>query len=178
MSEQVPSKDQLPWRCFHCDEVCTDHESALEHFGMDRHCIPICKVDRAEYRRMEKRNIEHTLEDTELHRALEAKSAEMITAVRKAEEDGYNKGLADGRGLAPEPAVNPYALAANIHDILCRCLSVVLESRLRRSALCAQTTIPSKEDLTDLAHLTKLRDDIYDVTGLPRPSLTKSGDAT
>lgn len=110
LSHEPPAAPK-EWRCFHCDEVCTDHASALEHFGIDRHCDPICKVDRAEYRRMEKRNIEHTLEDTELHRALEAKSAEMITAVRKAEEEGYNKGLADGRGLAqpPSPALRDVA---------------------------------------------------------------------
>lgn len=85
------------WRCFHCDEVCTDHAAAVEHFGPDRHCDPICKVDRAEYRRMEKRNIEHCLEDTELHRALHAKDAEMQTKVRQAEETGYARGLEDAK---------------------------------------------------------------------------------
>lgn len=99
----TPGADQPQiWRCFHCDEVCTDHATALEHFGIDRHCDPICKVDRAEYRRMEIRHIASVMEETELHLALDAKTAEMIRAVREAEEKGYERGLADGRALGKQ----------------------------------------------------------------------------
>lgn len=121
-STHEPPAEQ--WRCFHCDEVCTDRASALEHFGTDRHCDPICKVDRAEYRRMEKRNIEHTLEDTQLHRALHAKDAEMQTKVRQAEETGYARGLEDAKkhpeelGLARASQPPAHDLRRYVHEQL------------------------------------------------------------
>lgn len=31
----VESPDDIPWRCFHCNELFTDREEAEEHFGPD-----------------------------------------------------------------------------------------------------------------------------------------------
>jgi hypothetical protein len=93
------NSENKSWRCFHCDEVCTDEASAREHFGYLRSCDPICRIDRAEFRRMEKRDIEHSIEDTELHRLIERERADHATKLREAEEAGYARGLADGRAL-------------------------------------------------------------------------------
>lgn len=85
------------WRCFHCTEVFTDADSALEHFGRHQGCEPACTIDIAEYRRMEEKHERSCEEDTELHRALMAKSCEMTRAVQRAEETGYARGLSDAR---------------------------------------------------------------------------------
>lgn len=85
------------WRCFHCDEVFTDRAAAAEHFGPHQYTEPGCKIDIVEYRRMEEINRSHAKEDTELHRALAAKDAQMQTAVRTAEELGYARGLEDAK---------------------------------------------------------------------------------
>lgn len=47
---------EVEWRCFYCDAVFTDTESAALHFGtggMARHDEPACRIDIAKYREME-----------------------------------------------------------------------------------------------------------------------------
>lgn len=84
------------WRCFHCDEVFTDRTAALDHFGPDRLLsTPGCQIDVAEYRRMEEVFRRSVDEDTDLHRQIRSLRSDLDTAVRRAEEDGYAKGLAD-----------------------------------------------------------------------------------
>lgn len=46
---------------------------------------------------MEENHIRHCMEDSDLHRELYAKNAEMAQAVRRAEESGYAKGVADAQ---------------------------------------------------------------------------------
>ena len=82
------------WTCFHCGEVCADAEAARLHFGSSEHQQPGCQIDLAEYRRMEEVNRRHFEEDTELHRALHRMEADHRTALVRAEESGYAKGLA------------------------------------------------------------------------------------
>lgn len=93
----------MSWRCFHCDEVFLDADKAQEHFGYSQYSKPGCLINLAEYRRMERVHRAHCAEDTELLRALAAKDAQMRTAVQRAEEEGYARGMADMRALLEMP---------------------------------------------------------------------------
>jgi hypothetical protein len=90
----------IEWRCFHCDDVFTDPTAARNHFGLTGYDIPACKttpsVD-AELFRLRQLVDSYLKEDTELHRALAAKTSEMEAAVRRAEEVGYARGLEDAK---------------------------------------------------------------------------------
>ena len=97
---------EMQWRCFHCDEVFTDKTAAAEHFGENMFRLPACKVDIAEYRRMERDYMRSIDNDTDKDRAYYRLQTEMQTAVRRAEEEGYAKGLKDA-GLSGEPGGKP-----------------------------------------------------------------------
>jgi hypothetical protein len=105
VAEQPP---RVEWRCFHCDDVFTDRDAALAHFGPHIGSEPACHIDAAKYRQMERTVESYRAEDTELHRELHAKSAEMSGAVRHSEEQGYARGLKDAR--AQPPADSPWVL--------------------------------------------------------------------
>ena len=92
-SEELGSNEPT-WRCFHCDEVFTTVVDAAFHFGYADLEKPACLVDAVELRNMQLELRRHREEDTDLHRALYAKDSEMHQAVRRAEEEGYAKGLA------------------------------------------------------------------------------------
>lgn len=92
----VKVDEQMPWRCFHCDEVFSDATSAAEHFGTSERQQPACQIDVAEYRRMEEINRRHCEEDTDLHRQMYALKCEHQRALLREEEKGYARGLADG----------------------------------------------------------------------------------
>lgn len=87
------------WRCFHCGEVFTDHDSARAHFGSDE--IPACCLNAKEGGIAAKlRQVEHELdryrsEDSDVDRQFYAMRADHAVAVRRAEEDGYGKGVRD-----------------------------------------------------------------------------------
>lgn len=87
------------WRCFHCDEMFTDWIAARNHFGYTpEDGAPSCRTTRgedSELYHMKRRLESYQREDTELHRALHAKDAEMHTKVCQAEEQGYARGLED-----------------------------------------------------------------------------------
>jgi hypothetical protein len=85
------------WRCFHCDAVFTDTKNAELHFGRSEFDTPACHIDIAEYRRMQELCRRYAEEDTDWHRALHAKDAQMLAAIRRAEEEGYAKGLRDAK---------------------------------------------------------------------------------
>lgn len=85
------------WRCFHCDEVCTTAEEAEHHFGRMDGCTPICRVAAETYRKMEREVQLYRSEcdaDTVLFYSLGGKHA---TALREAEQIGYDRGLADAQ---------------------------------------------------------------------------------
>ena len=82
------------WRCFHCDETFTDASSATEHFGASERQNPACQIDIAEYRSMEARMVRYNDEDADIHRQMYGMKNEHQQALRRAEEDGYAKGLA------------------------------------------------------------------------------------
>lgn len=85
----------LSWRCFHCDAVFTDREGARLHFGTTEMQRPACTIDVAEYRRMEEINARHCAEDTDLHRQIYSLENQHAQALRREEEKGYARGLAD-----------------------------------------------------------------------------------
>ena len=83
------------WKCFQCGEVFTDKDKAAEHFGHYQHQQPACTIDVAEYRRMEELHRQYLNEETEKDRAMYSMRAEHATALRRAEEEGYNKGITE-----------------------------------------------------------------------------------
>ena len=90
------------WRCFHCGEAFTKAQAtnAMEHFGPDCSAKPVCLMRlpgennllRA-LRQAHEELHKYRTEDTELHRALHAMSADHDAALRREEEIGFAKGL-------------------------------------------------------------------------------------
>jgi hypothetical protein len=89
----------VKWRCFHCDEVFTDRASAALHFGPRIYSDPACAVDAAKLRDLELQLDAYRQEDTDLHRAMHAMQSAHQVALRREEEKGYARGLADGAGV-------------------------------------------------------------------------------
>lgn len=83
----------MSWRCFHCDESFDDADSAAAHFGTREWHNPACKIDAAEYRRMEAREASYAEEDAEIHRMMRRMESLHQQSLRRAEEAGYAKGL-------------------------------------------------------------------------------------
>jgi hypothetical protein len=85
------------WRCFHCNEVFRSESKAREHFGPTE-CAPTsCQVSPEQLRDLEKQLSAYRNEDTDLHRQIARLESELFTATRKAEEEGYARGLRDSR---------------------------------------------------------------------------------
>lgn len=95
----------LPWRCFHCEEVFTDPAAAALHFGTRLEHQPGCQIDLAEYRRMEALEARYAEEDADVHRAMHRQQSEHQQELRRAEEEGYAKGLAAARDPQQAPPV-------------------------------------------------------------------------
>lgn len=93
------------WCCFFCDEVFTVWESALEHFGGTFDAEPLCKIAAADgglankVRQLEEELVGYRHEDSETDRVMHRMKAEHRTNLRREEENGYAKGLADGRAI-------------------------------------------------------------------------------
>ncbi|HEX5213296.1 MAG TPA: hypothetical protein VFW22_16345 [Pseudolabrys sp.] len=96
------------WRCFHCNEHFTTIRDARLHFGADPDAAPACLIKGRfdgnlvlALRDLERTAIE---EIAGLRRELDEAEGDYLgeigkreRAVREAEEQGYAKGLADGR---------------------------------------------------------------------------------
>ncbi|TWU15051.1 hypothetical protein [Allorhodopirellula heiligendammensis] len=85
------------WRCFHCDQVFGDRDAALVHFGGSEIQTPACKIDAVAFRDLERLAASYVNEDTELHKEVAALRSRLADATRRAEEDGYARGLADAK---------------------------------------------------------------------------------
>ena len=85
------------WRCFHCDEVFIDIESARVHFGGNGISYPLCQFSQVKIRDMENELRKYREEDTDLHRQIANLHSSHAQALMRSEELGYAKGLADGR---------------------------------------------------------------------------------
>ena len=101
-----PVDRKIYWRCFHCGDAFTRaHERwARQHFGADQDALPVCQMRLpGEHhlltilRKQEDELNAYRSEDTDLWRSLYAMSADHAAALRREEEQGYEKGLADGR---------------------------------------------------------------------------------
>lgn len=103
-AQATPQSKQTVWRCFHCDETFTDAESAALHFGKSVMQSPACLIDIAEYRAMEQRMRSYNEEDTALHREIHGLQAQHQVALKREEEKGYARGLADGMKEATRSA--------------------------------------------------------------------------
>lgn len=113
MTETIEAKQSsvastpLVWRCFHCDEILTTAAAAQAHFGTRETQDAFCTVSPETFRHMELELARYREEDTELHRALHAKDSEMAQAVKKAEEEGYARGLLGQSVLLAEKTARP-----------------------------------------------------------------------
>jgi hypothetical protein len=89
------------WRCFHCDELFTDRALAALHFGDHLQGDPACKLNAMEggllklLRDQEDELQRFRSEDSASARQFYALGAEHAQALRRAEEAGYAKGVAD-----------------------------------------------------------------------------------
>lgn len=94
------------WRCFHCDEVFTEEQAARDHFGaLTVIGIPItdpaCCIDIGKFRDMEHQLLRYSMEDSDKDREFHAMRADHASALIDEEQKGYDRGLRDGRALAP-----------------------------------------------------------------------------
>jgi hypothetical protein len=94
------------WTCFHCGETFTDEKCAGEHFGGDLLSLAACQIKAEEgglvalIRKQEAELDRHRSEDTASYREFYSLGADHTRALMRAEEAGYEKGLADGRSEA------------------------------------------------------------------------------
>lgn len=92
------------WRCFHCDETFDSEHAAHIHFGCDETRQPGCieKVAGGELglltriRELEQVLIPFLAETSAVEVYVQALRADHAIALRREEERGYDKGLADG----------------------------------------------------------------------------------
>ncbi|ABO60371.1 hypothetical protein LA345_36470 (plasmid) [Burkholderia vietnamiensis] len=103
---QVEPASATQWRCFHCGEVFDERDAAALHFGTTERQVPACTIDVAEYRAMEQRMSRYNEEDTDLHREIYTLQARHQSALRREEEKGYARGLADGAAHV-QPDLDP-----------------------------------------------------------------------
>ncbi len=113
----------VAWRCFHCDETFTDTAAAQEHFGPSEHDKPACQMDIGYVRWLLEQHRRNVDDDSDALRTVRSLAGEHETLRRRAEEQGYARGLADAKkhpeelGLiatpqaAPAPAPEPSAQA-------------------------------------------------------------------
>lgn len=100
------------WTCFHCGDTFTTPGAARDHFGFDPSADPACRIKIGEERGlvMELRRVEakyvKLLEDSwegggTIAQEFYGLGAKHQIEMRKAEEEGYRKGLRDGRKERP-----------------------------------------------------------------------------
>jgi hypothetical protein len=100
------------WVCFHCgDHFPSDlagQRAARDHFGAMSDAEPACRIKNGEERRLVQalrrqeaandhlRSVLHN-EDSETDRAMTKMKHDHAAALRRAEEEGYARGLRDAR---------------------------------------------------------------------------------
>lgn len=99
------------WRCFHCDAVFIDRAEAAEHFGTSQTQSPACQISTAHVRWLEQQHQRNCEDDTAALRAIRGMAAEHEELRRRAEEQGFARGLEEAKrhpeelGLCAVPAV-------------------------------------------------------------------------
>lgn len=121
--ELVEVTETRQWRCFHCDELFHDADAARDHFGDQQLETPACQLNATGkgllglYRELQREHWRVVSEDTNDNAKMYyAMGADHSRAVRKSEEDGYAKGLKDGRAEAAENRRTAFEEAAKIAD--------------------------------------------------------------
>ena len=114
----IPSQqagvERPAWRCFHCGEVFTSEQCARLHFGRNEDSETACVIKAGAEGSLLKalRQAEEAADDaiqamhaesTDAAKAYHAQRCRHNQALIAAEELGYERGLADGRALAPKP---------------------------------------------------------------------------
>lgn len=99
--EPIPPAKE--WRCFHCDEVLRTPRDARLHFG-NHGSEPACLIKApGEFalltvlRNAEDELARHRAEDSDVLRAMWSMQADHAEALRREEEKGYSRGLADAK---------------------------------------------------------------------------------
>lgn len=94
----------MTWRCFHCDDVFTDAESAALHFGVDTTEQAACRKVTADEQALlktiaeqAKQLNEYRTESTPADQLYYTFQSELRQKTIRAEELGYHRGLEDGR---------------------------------------------------------------------------------
>lgn len=104
---------KIHWRCFHCGDAFTKAQErhARDHFGADCAAMPICLMRvPGEYqlltmlRKAQDELARYRAEDSDTHRAIYAMAADHAEALRREEERGYAKGVADARAELSTPS--------------------------------------------------------------------------
>lgn len=114
-----PQGDELvssgaSWRCFFCDGVFRSRAAAAEHFGTEVGCeypLPACQIKAHEghlvtyIRKLEAELGIWNSESHDIQKAIVTLEGEVADQVRRAEEAGYARGVADMRkqGFCVEP---------------------------------------------------------------------------
>lgn len=94
----VPQQaEPTTWRCFHCEEVFTDRDSARDHFGSSEQQRPACEIDIKHIRWLEESHRRNVEDDTEALRTIRGLAGEHETLRRRAEDDGFARGLAEAK---------------------------------------------------------------------------------
>lgn len=107
------------WRCFHCEEVFTDKDSAALHFGASERQQAYCTIPVEHFRWMEEQQRRYFEEDTESHRTIHRLHLQSFENANRSEERGYARGLEDAKkyphelGLMAAPQPTPPAQAAD-----------------------------------------------------------------
>jgi len=102
----MPADRKIYWRCFHCGDTFTKAQErwAREHFGRDQGELPVCQMRvpgehhlLTALRKAQDELESYRAEDSDLMRAMFAMQADHAEALRREEERGYAKGVADAR---------------------------------------------------------------------------------
>lgn len=109
--------EQVPWRCFHCDEVFNDREAAALHFGTSLMHEPACQIDIAKYREMEETVRRYNEEDTDLHREIHGLQARHQAELRREEKTGYAQGLRDQKAETLRWAVRRWEAEVSLRPL-------------------------------------------------------------
>ena len=97
---------RVGWVCFHCKEHLTTIGAARDHFGFDQSEDPACRIKIGEerglvmeLRRVQEELIRYRCEDSDMDRKMAGMQADHRAALIRAEQEGYDKGLRDGKEL-------------------------------------------------------------------------------
>lgn len=94
------------WRCFHCDAVFRSVHEAGIHFGSDESATCACLLPHEQHlvehiRGLEKQLETYRTESDRIMCSIMTLESDHRTALRRAEEEGYNKGVQDMKKELP-----------------------------------------------------------------------------